>query len=149
MAFLYTGTWHLIYLNINISTSIASAIPVYCPNVSNSDVFLIYSSNEVRVFLNQIDQLPQIRIINHQKGAQVRTEEYVIYRMGQHVVVSGILNHMQGSREVPGRIHRMTSWYSSRDHVKVATRFQSHDHKQHRGSIEYVGGEGWVYGTPK
>ena len=27
-------------------------------------------------------------------------------------------------------------------HVKVATRFQPHDHKQHRGSIEYVGGEG-------
>ena len=26
VAFLHTGTWHLIYLNINVSTSIASAI---------------------------------------------------------------------------------------------------------------------------
>ena len=104
VAFLHTGTCHLIYLNINVSTFIASAI---LSQMFSIRMLSLYSFNKVLYSAPDTYHQSHHYISITIKAAQIREEDYVIYKW---VSTWLSLDHMQGSWGVPGRIHKMTSW---------------------------------------
>ena len=110
-AFLHTGTWHLIYLNINVSKSIASVIlfqmfPIRMLSLIECHIVLGVPQPDWSTSPDTYHQSHYYIAITI-KAAQIKEEDYVIYKW---VSTWLSLDHMQGFWGVPGRIHKMTSW---------------------------------------
>ena len=106
---LHTGTWHFFYLNINVSTSIASAIlsqmfPIRMLSLYSFNKVLYSagcSSTRLINFSRYLSSITSL-YINHHKSSTNKRRRLCNLQMGQHVVVPG--SHARilgGSRENP------------------------------------------------
>ena len=109
--FLHTGTWHLIYLNINVSKSIASAIlsqmfPIRMLSLYSFNKVLYSagcSSTRLINFSRYLSSITSLYINHHENSTNTcKRRKLCNLQMGQHVVVPG--SHARilgGTRENP------------------------------------------------
>ena len=107
--FLHTGTWQFIYLNINVSTSIASTIlsqmfPIRMLSLYSFNKVLYSdgcSSTRLINFSRYLSSITSL-YINHHKSSTNKRRRLCNLQMGQHLVVRGShASILGGTRENP------------------------------------------------